>query len=155
MDIRIFNVIGDGNCYYRCLWRIAKEIPSIAEALMINDLEDETAGAEEIRYYVALSIQMMPYAQCIIQNLIELYKDVPDLIEQYPVLNHVTDVNANIQDIFQAVSKAIRDTNVMASSLEHEIIAQRLYCNEEFAEPPLNYKVLVLTQNIFEKRRPC
>lgn len=145
MDIKVINVRGDGNCYYRCIWNIARSVPEIADALMIHDLTDEKEGADEVRYYVALSIRMETYAQKIIDNLVELYKEVPDLVEQYPILGHIKDVNAGKKDIYNSISKVIENTSVMASSLEHEIIAERLV--DSVLDPPLDCRMIILSQN--------
>jgi hypothetical protein len=145
MDMRVYNVKGDGHCYYRCIWNIAKNYPLIAEALMINDKDDEAEGAGEVRYYVALSLRFKEiYAVNIVRNLVALYKDLPDIVDMYPILNHIKDIDAPIDQICVELSHVIENTNVMASSLEHEIIAERL--SNDTLDPPLDCKLVVLAQ---------
>lgn len=55
-NIRIFNVKGDGNCFYRCIWNIAKSNESIIQSLNLINISDEEISIVEIRTYVALSL---------------------------------------------------------------------------------------------------
>ncbi len=143
--MRIYNVEGDGHCYYRCIWNIAKNIPGIAEALMIHDTDDEEEGVDEVRYYVALCLRFKEtFAVSIVKNLVALYKEVPDIVEMYPILDHIKDIDAPINDICEQISDVIENTRVMASSLEHEIITDRLINTS--LDPPVDCKLIVLAQ---------
>lgn len=141
---KIIDVKGDGHCYYRCIWNIARHVPDIASALMVLDLENDLDGAMEVRYYIALSIRRELFAQKIVRNLVELYREIPDLLDLYPVLGHIKNVNADWDDIYRDVSNVIEHTSVMASSLEHEIIRERL-C-DTICDPPLDISLVTLTK---------
>ena len=141
---KIIDVKGDGHCYYRCIWNIARHVPDIAEALMVRDLENDLDGALEVRYYIALCIRFELFAKNIVKNLVELYREIPDLVTQYPVLSHIKDVNAAWDEIYRDISNAIEHTNVMASELEHEIITERL-C-DTVCDPPLDIRLVALTK---------
>jgi hypothetical protein len=141
---KIIDVKGDGHCYYRCIWNIARHVPDIAEALMVSDLKNDLDGALEVRYYIALSIRFELFAKNIVNNLVSLYKESPDLVHQYPVLSHIKDMHAAWDEIYRDISNAIEHTNVMASELEHEIITERL-C-DTVCDPPLDIRLVALTK---------
>ncbi len=124
-NFKVYNVIGDGSCYYRCVWRLAKEREDIADALYINNTTDENRGSEEVREYVALSIKFEKPTKDHLYNLITLYKEVPDLIENYPLLGYI-DVDDDFDTICENIANHIENSTLMASNLEHEVIANRL-----------------------------
>lgn len=92
-NFRVFNVRGDGNCFYRCMWRIGKEDRAIADALWIFHLDDEDAGSRQVRRFVANALLHCPRAERALQNLMALRRawdeDVDDLEESYPILEHL------------------------------------------------------------------
>lgn len=137
MELKVNNVIGDGNCFFRCLWNIAVNFLELADELMIYDRDDEKEGAEEIRYYISLSIRSEEFSQNIIKNLVNLYQKIPALVENYPVLGYIN-VNAGWNVIIDDVAKAIENTTVMASGLETEIIAKMLLA--------LDIKMIILSK---------
>ena len=122
----VFNVKGDGHCFYRCIWRAAREHPEIAEALLIEDLANEDEGCEEVRTYVALALNHYPTAMAVLENLIDLYKQAPSIVEYYPVLTHV-DTGLCIDSNCERAGRAIDDTDMFASGLEIEIVRQALH----------------------------
>lgn len=121
----IFDVKGDGHCYYRCIYNIAKSESEIAEALYINNINNEETAIQEIREYIALSLKCEKPTQNILNNLIELYKEIDDIRRYYPLLKKINkddDFDTNCKKVIDI----IENTNMMASSFEHEIIASRL-----------------------------
>lgn len=148
MVLKVYNVKGDGNCYYRCIWHIAKRIPKIAEALMVWELEDEDKGAEEIRYCVALNIRdhREHEVRSTVKNLLDLHKVVPDLDEQYPFLSRLNGLeeSEDLGSICHRISRLVENTNMMASSLEHQVVESIL--SDTFYMPDVDCKLIVLTQ---------
>lgn len=150
-NFKIYNVSGDGSCYYRCIWRIAQQNPDVAEALYIEHTSpgDEDEGAEEVRTYVGLSLKHEKPSQDILRNLLALHKEVGDLIlPQYPLLRHV-DHDEPFKANLERIIGQIEDTKMMACELEHEIIHQRLslVATDCFVDVYL----IVLTQESTEK----
>jgi len=127
MALTIHNVRGDGNCYYRCIWNIVKNHDEYANAFYINDADKKTEddGAQEIREYVALSVKYEQFPKDILINLVEIYKSTPDIISMYPLLQHVDD-DLDFDQLVSTVAREIEETNMMASSYEHEIVKARL-----------------------------
>lgn len=146
-SFKVYNVKGDGNCYYRCVWQLAKEHSYIADSLFINDREDEDMGAEEVREYVACSLKYEPSTRDYLQNLIDLYKQVPDLITQnYPLLSEIDDDDdMSFNDICKKIANRIENTSMMASSLEHEVIQNRL--SKTTYDSACDLHIIVLTQH--------
>lgn len=124
-NLKVFNVEGDGSCYYRCVWHLAKENPEVAQALFVDDREDEECGCEEVIKYVALSLRFEKPTKDYLRNLIEVYKEVPDIIGNYPLLGYI-DANDDFESICSSIADCIENTRMMASSLEHEVISNRL-----------------------------
>lgn len=143
-NFKVFNVKGDGSCYYRCVWRLAKEHSYIADALYVNNREDEERGAEEVREYVALSLKYEKPTKDYLKNLVELYKEVPELIQNYPLLGFIN-VNDNFDDICKTIADRVENSKMMASSLEHEVIANRLSTVSYDSACDLN--IVILTQH--------
>jgi hypothetical protein len=147
--LQVYNVKGDGNCYYRCLWRIAKANPKVARALLVNDVNNEEEGMKEIREFVALSLEFENInAKTTIENLIKLFANVTDLDTMYPFLARIHDKNADIKKIMKEIARIVENTNMYASSLEHQIIVERFAAFDE--DPILDCKLVVLTQSSHE-----
>ena len=120
-SFRIINVKGDGSCFYRCIWRIARSDGDVARVLLIDNLEDEDDGTEEVRYVVALTLKYEKYAQMMLSDLIEVYKAAPFIIENYPILKHV-DCDGSLVANCKSVADVIENTKIMASSFELDVI---------------------------------
>lgn len=150
MSFKVIDVKGDGNCYYRCIWNIVKDDEELAAALCIEECDNEDIGAQEIRDYVASSIKYEAEPKSILRNLLEMYKECKEIEEYYPVLKRI-DCNDEFDDICANVAGIIEDSSIMASSLEHEIIAARLAttCSYNCAA---DLKLIVLTQDPHESK---
>jgi hypothetical protein len=142
MTFQIRNVKGDGNCYYRCIYQIAKADKNIKNALYIENIQNEEEAIKDIREYISLSLKYEEKTQNILKNIIEIYKNVPDISQNYPFLEKIT-IEDSFEKINNIVIKAIEDTNMYASSLEHEVILDRLNSN---------LKIIILTKNNHEKQ---
>jgi len=145
---RICNVQGDGNCYYRCLYQIAKKDSEVKDALYIEHIDNEEEAIKEIRDYVAISLKYEKRSQSILKNLIEIYKSVPDISQNYPILKKIN-IKSSFEEIRDEVMKLIEDTNIYASSFEHEIISDRL--SECSSDAFVDIKLIILTKNFDEK----
>lgn len=143
MTFRICDVKGDGHCYYRCLYKIAQNSIDVKNALCIKNIEDEDIAINEIRQYVSISLKYEEKTQNILQNLINIYKDVPKISKNYPILKKI-----NINDLFEnnsnKVQYLIENTNIYASSFENEIISEKL------SEASSDIKIIILTKNYNE-----
>ena len=121
----VYNVKGDGNCYYRCVWQLVKSSLNVATALCTNDNEIETNGIQELRDFVVMNIIHDNQTKDYLYNLIELYKSAPDILNMFPILKDIC-----LKDTFERQCKhvinLIKTTNCMASSFEHTIIQQSL-----------------------------
>jgi hypothetical protein len=137
----VYNVKGDGNCFYRCIWNIAKCETEIADALCIEDLCNENVGMLEVRSFVAQSLKYESFAQGILGNLIKLYKDSPFLIENYPILKHIV-VGADLATNCTTIANVIKNTNIYASGIEIDIIKHRF--KALLAHPILDIEILVI-----------
>jgi vacuolar-type H+-ATPase subunit F/Vma7/uncharacterized protein (UPF0335 family) len=144
MTFRTYDVKGDGHCYYRCLYRIAQKSIDVKNALCIKNIEDEDIAVNQIRQYISISLKYEEKTQNILQNLINIYKDVPKISKNYPILKKI-----NINDLFQnnsnKVQYLIENTNIYASSFEIEIISEKL------SQESSDIKIIILTQNYNEK----
>jgi hypothetical protein len=149
MTFQIRNVKGDGHCYYRCIYQIAKADEDVKNALYIEHIDDEEAAVQEIREYVAMSLKCEKKTQNILKNLLDIYKDVPEISQNYPLLKKIK-VGDNFEEIRDIVIKAIEDTNMYASSFEHEVILSRF--TEESYDAIVDLKVIILTKNSDEKQ---
>lgn len=143
MKVKIYNVAADGNCFYRCIARIVKEDIHIAAALEIDlDNHDEEYIIKQIRQFVSRSIIKDSLAHQIIQNLINVFKESSFIEENYPILSFV-DVEKTLNENIIAIAYAIQDTCVMASSVELEIISQRL------SEIDTDTSLVILSQDLY------
>ena len=138
----VYNVNGDGNCFYRCIWNIAKCETEIADALCIEDLSDEDTGLLEVRSFVAQSLKYEPFAQSILGNLIKLYKEAPYLTENYPILKHIK-TGADLVTNCKTVADIIEKTNIYASGIELDIVKHRF--RAIIAYPILDIEILVIS----------
>lgn len=148
-SFKICDVKGDGHCYYRCIYRIAQKSPDAKDALYIEHIDDEDEAVNEIRLYVALGLKYEKQPQNILQNLLDIYKEIPIISQDYPILK-----NIDSNDLFEINSKKIQDlienTNIYTSSLEHEIISERL-SSQNYSNAYVDIKIIILTQNHNEK----
>ena len=143
-NFKVYNVKGDGSCYYRCVWRLAQLREDIAEALFVNDRKDEERGCEEIREYVALSLRFEKPARDYLKNLIEVFREVPDISSNYPLLEEI-DFNLDFDTICTNIADKIENSKMMASSFEHEIIKKRL--SEVSYDSACELHIIVLSQH--------
>lgn len=143
-DLTIFDVKGDGHCYYRCIWRIIQENKDIAEALLIGNVDDEEAAILEIREYISISLKKDYTIKPMIDNLIKLYTATPDIIDSYPLLKFLDDENHCIDKACTSFADGIETTNVMASSIEHEIL-QRTFTDPR-GIPYIGIHIIILTR---------
>ena len=127
--IKVYDVLGDGNCYYRCIWNIIRHEPKMVDVVMLYDIYDEDEGLHEIRYFVAMCIRFQRYAQELVKSMIGLAREMEDvmvLAEQYPILEVVRDIHATWDALYDEIADLIENTNVYASSLEQSIIARMM-----------------------------
>lgn len=136
-NMRIFNVKGDGHCFYRCIWNIAKNNESIIRSLNLINIDNEEISVKEIRRYVSLLLNSKLRYINIINNLMKLFTDY-SLIENYPILKFI-DLKKDLEYNCNIISNIIDTTNIMASSIELEII------KDAFKE--LDIEIIVLCQN--------
>lgn len=127
MSFKVYDVKGDGHCYYRCIYRLAKVSVELADALYINHVDDEEAAIREIRYYVSKLVRYSLPTHETIANLIMLYKELPELASDYPILKFVNrdkldSGTGSVVEFCEHMSTAIEKTNVYASSVEHNIV---------------------------------
>ncbi len=54
------------------------------------------------------------YAVNIVRNLVALYKDLPDIVDMYPILNHIKDIDAPIDQICVELSHVIENMSWQA-----------------------------------------
>ena len=120
-NLRIINVKGDGSCLYRCIWRIARSDSDVARTLLIDDVQDEDKGTEQVRYYVALSLKHEKSVQRMLADLINIYEVSPFVIENYPILSLV-DRDESFATNCESIANGIENTRIMASSFEVEVI---------------------------------
>jgi hypothetical protein len=126
VNFKVYDVKADGNCYYRCIYNIAKHDPYIQNALSMNNINDEDESVREIREYVSLSLKNEEPPKIYLQNLLELYRAVPDIKHQYPLLETI-DIDEISEELFGEIADKIENTNMMASSFEHEVVSTALY----------------------------
>lgn len=120
--LKIINVRGDGHCYYRCIWRVAKDNAEIAEALMIYDLVNEDDGMQEVRDCVARYFRFDYTTHDIIQSVLEFKRAVDiDISGECPLYSHIN-VEKDLAWNCNQLADVIEFTNTMASSTEHEVI---------------------------------
>jgi hypothetical protein len=148
----IINVKGDGHCYYRCIYQIAKNNSKVKDALYIEDIDNEEEAIKEIRQYIATSLKCDKRSENILKNLIAIYKDVPEISQNYPILKKI-DKNDTFKQIRDKIMIAIQDTNIYVSSFEHEIISERLSENSnDLDDIFVDIKLIILTKNYNEKK---
>ncbi len=140
MALRVVNVRGDGHCFYRCVWRVAKECPRVAEALLLEEeLSDELEGAMEVRHFVSMSLRHGVYgARTAFRNMLALLEGVEDaelrdtLTDAYPLLSSgipgsvggLTDAAEDLRR-YDALER-IDDTALYASEFEVGILTRAL-----------------------------
>lgn len=124
MYMRVCDVLGDGNCFYRCLYEVVMQsgISKLIESFGLDDLEgtldSQTEGADMLRNVLANMMTVVPNAKKAYQELFALYEDCDEvtkssLEEMYPVLSGSLD--------FKDCVDKIRTTNIHASSMEIDI----------------------------------
>lgn len=124
----IYDVKGDGNCYYRCIWNIAKHSYLMKSALGIEDCMCEIDGVNRIRMNVATYLKHTTSAQQHLQNVWELVQEVEDVDEEYPIANVVRSFTTFDDKVVQVAAEQIANTSIMASALEHSIVQAMLPC---------------------------
>lgn len=129
---RIVNVLGDGSCFYRCVWRVARSSDAAAHALLLvpSDLDNEEQGVREIRRQVAWLIENdSRETRDTIDSLLALAGDGPDACEcvtdLYPLLDAV-DPQATYQDNIEGMANLVRKHETYASEIEVGIVQREL-----------------------------
>lgn len=147
---KIINVKGDGHCYYRCIYQIAKNNSNVKDALYIDNIDDEEESIKDIRRYIAIGLKCEKKPKEILKNLIEIYKDVPEISENYPILKKINK-NDSFEKNCEKVMNIIENTNIYVSSFEHEIISDRL-SDDYLDDICVDIKLIILTKNYNEKK---
>lgn len=123
----VHNVTGDGNCMYRCIWRMVKGHPAIAAELLLENVDDEEKTVTELREYVALMLRNVEkYLSCkifgqMVQNLLELRRSgVEGLEEMYPLLSHAgpNDASLSVGTVCMRIADAVEENPIYASDVE-------------------------------------
>lgn len=139
--LKICNVIGDGNCFYRCIWNIAQSRNDLCEALMIHhqNKDDENEGTQEVRDIVAIALRHdQVYVRANVERMLEFKKsECFDISEDCPLFAHLRD-NLSVEENCERLANVVESTNTMASSFEKDII------NNLFQEADVY--IIVLTQ---------
>jgi hypothetical protein len=124
--LRIYNVRGDGNCYYRCIWRIIKDDDELRADLGIAEsIRSEDDAVPLLRNFVANRLETDETAQTMLRNVWELSACIADIDEQYPLAAKVARYK-NWETVLNNACRLIRTTSIMASELEHKIISHAL-----------------------------
>ena len=133
MALRVVDVKGDGHCYYRCIWNIVKDQSGAKDAMMLTQLEDdgEDDMAESIRYFVSLSLKYDKKTVEMFDNLMQLAGDVDQvslthLLEMYPLVTFAIGEDVDREDARRLAGEHIADSNVYASSFEHDVVSRVL-----------------------------
>lgn len=149
MSLKIKDVKGDGNCFYRCIWNIIKDDDKAKDDLMLIDTVNEDDGCLEIRYYIVMTLKHADYAKDMLKNILELSRAVPDISELYPFLEDIgidtqcnTQQPKSFQHIIDKICDIIENTNIMASELETSIISATLIESD--------ISLIILTQDYHE-----
>lgn len=72
---------GDGHCFYRCLWHIARTNVTMSE-ILFSDKKDEDIGVQEIRNIVAIWIRndrQLEYIQNVTKEYENGYRMLSDI----------------------------------------------------------------------------
>jgi hypothetical protein len=146
MGMHVCDVLGDGHCYYRCIWQVAADDRRAFDALSLVDDDNvversETDGAGDVRYFVVMSLRHDPDAINVLRRLLQLADEATDqetmsaLRESYPILAGSCELvpgGASLSNgiAFDAALARVRDeienTSMYASSFEHEIVNSAL-----------------------------
>jgi len=125
MALRIFDVRGDGNCYYRCIWNIVKNDVDACANLGLSVSLTEDQAVKALRRFVASKLEEDEFAQSMLRNIWELCDCIEDIDEQYPLAEKIK--RCKMWDtMLKRACELISDTNIMASELEHMIISTAL-----------------------------
>lgn len=125
MALRISNVRGDGNCYYRCIWNIVKHSEDFCSDLGLTGGLKEDDAVKVLRRFVANKLAEDDTAQTMLRNVWELSSCIADIAEQYPLAMKIARFK-KWETVLTNACKLIASTNIMASELEHTIIASCL-----------------------------
>lgn len=125
MALRISNVRGDGNCYYRCIWNIVKHSEDFCSDLGLSQSLNEDQAVKVLRRLVANKLAEDDVAQTMLRNIWELSGVIADIDDQYPIAQKIVRYK-KWETVLANACKLISTTNIMASELEHTIIASCL-----------------------------
>lgn len=144
MSFKIRDVLGDGNCYFRCIWNIIKDDQILKNCLLIDEsVTTEGDGVREIREFVSICVVQMKKAKLMLKNLLEIHDACPDISIYYPILANI-DYDDSFPVICKKVAHVIETTSIMASSFEHDIINSILTLGD--------LELIVLTQSSDESQ---
>lgn len=139
LEYEIYNVRGDGSCFYRAIYQILRESPKGMEELNLTEADiTEDSGVKKIRDYIGNIIKNTwdADATVTIDNLCGLVNEAEeedreqlydDLSEMYPfVTEEVCDARGIRR--YQKVASLVEDMDDMmyASSLEMDIMKRML-----------------------------
>jgi hypothetical protein len=139
LDYEVYDVRGDGSCFYRAIYQILRESPKGASELNLTEGGiTEDAGVKHIRDYIGNILRMVWDQEAIesVDNLCTLVSEageedreqlLEDLNEMYPfVTDNVCSAKGTRR--YQKVAELIEDMDDMmyASSLEIDIVKRML-----------------------------
>lgn len=125
MALRISNVRGDGNCYYRCIWNIVKHSEDFRSDLGLTEGLTEDEAVKVLRRLVANKLAEDSTAQTMLSNIWELSGIIADIVDQYPIAQKIARCK-KWETVLSNACRLIENTNIMASELEHTIITSCL-----------------------------
>jgi hypothetical protein len=142
LDYQIYDVRGDGSCFYRAVYQVLRESPKDLERLGGTADLDEEDGVEHIRIFVGKALREKANHDALdtIDNLCMLVNEADeddrqqlyeDLNEMYPFVTKKV-CNAKGDKRYGKVAELIEDMDDMmyASSLEIDVVKQALAKND-------------------------
>lgn len=153
VDYEIYDVRGDGHCFYRALYQILQDAENeVKEDVAIDDVDDEDDGVEYIRGFVAEGLRSRIYDESMnaIDTLCSLVLNSPaeehhglqrELHEMYPFLTDDVCAKKGIQR-YNHVANMIKnmDKPMYASSMEIDQVKVTL-------SRPTGANIMLLTIN--------
>lgn len=148
MALTIHNVRGDGHCFYRCMWHIARTDVELSSVIRLDEKNNEDVGMQEVRSSVARVIRQDLNSESIVSSLVyfkELHREslssIKDTIQCCPILECI-DPGLSTRQNCEHVAHAIEHTNIYASSVEIEVMQTVL--NE------IGVRIVVILWEVFE-----
>lgn len=154
MSLVVYDVPGDGHCYYSCVEALLRQDARLASKMGIGQVGGEGEGkggaVGALRALVATRLRRRRGAQQLLLNLLELHRQDSSLEEYYPLLRFA---KPSFEESVHSIAERIARSNLMASSIEHEIMNAEL---REGDEPRVTILVLSkegreVTQSVVRK----